>query len=213
MNIPEPATFADDLDGFGASLFLVDKTSRRIVHANARAMLRERSVLREGDGWLRVGGDENTKDATSSYDVGRYQQRARPRLVSEGMLRRPRLRAGHDRADPGYVSARPAVTNDAPVGNDDHHQAWHGRRPERLQGAGVERRPRSCVHHQGRLRAGAPDVPLAAAEHLMDASPILMTGMPGGHLAKSFGNAKTSTAVLGSTDMHSGRSLTLVRTQ
>jgi hypothetical protein len=61
MNIPEPATFADDLDGFGASLFLVDKTSRRIVHANARAMLRERSVLREGAGWLRVGGDENTK--------------------------------------------------------------------------------------------------------------------------------------------------------
>jgi hypothetical protein len=53
------------------------------------------------------------------------------------------------------------------------------------------------VHHQGRLRAGAPDVPLAAAEHLMDASPILITGMPGGHLAKSFGNAKTSPAVLG----------------
>src|SRR5262245_39131820 len=34
--------------------------------------------------------------------------------------------------------------------------------------AGVEGWPRSCVHHQGRLRAGAPDVPLAAAEHLME---------------------------------------------
>ena len=53
MNIPEAATFADALDGFGAGLFLVDKTGR-IIHDNAsgHAMLRERSVLREGDGWL-----------------------------------------------------------------------------------------------------------------------------------------------------------------
>src|SRR5262245_51048114 len=53
MNIPEAATFADTLDGFGAGLFLVGKTGR-IIHANASgpAMLRERSVLREGDGWL-----------------------------------------------------------------------------------------------------------------------------------------------------------------
>src|SRR5262245_33356468 len=53
MNIPEAATFADALDGLGAGLFLVDKTGR-IIHANAsgHAMLRERSVLREGDGRL-----------------------------------------------------------------------------------------------------------------------------------------------------------------
>ena len=53
MNIPEAATFADALDGLGAGLFFVDKTGR-IIHANAsgQAMLRERSVLREGDGRL-----------------------------------------------------------------------------------------------------------------------------------------------------------------
>jgi hypothetical protein len=42
------------------------------------------------------------------------------------MLRRPRLRAGHGRADPGYASARPAAADDTPVSNDDHHQARHG---------------------------------------------------------------------------------------
>ena len=79
---------------------------------------------------------------------------------------------GHDcapaKANPGYASARPAAADDAAVGDDDHHQARHGHRTERLQGARVEGWPRSCVYHQDGLRAGPPDVPLAAAKHLMD---------------------------------------------
>ena len=31
----------------------------------------------------------------------------------------------------------------------------------------VDQREDACVYHQGGLRAGAPDVPLAATEHLM----------------------------------------------
>src|SRR5215831_13808873 len=79
---------------------------------------------------------------------------------------------GHDcapaKANPGYASARPAAADDAAVGDDDHHQARHGHRTERLQGARVEGWTRSCVYHQDGLRAGPPDVPLAAAKHLMD---------------------------------------------